>query len=216
MPWDRESILEAIEETKEKSTKRKFLQSIELIINLQGVDLKKPDERIQERVELPNGTGKGNKICVFATGGMALRARKGGADLVIERNQLETMMGDKKKQKELIRNFDLFVAEAPLMPIVGRVLGSTFGPKGKMPSPVRPTGDVAEQIERHRKMTSLRSRGQPVLQCRVGTEALKNEEIAENVQAVIRVIERKLKKGIKNVRSMYLKTSMGPAVQIKK
>ncbi len=64
-------------------------------------------------------------------------------------------------------------------------------------------------------MVLVRVRGQPVLQCRVGTENMANEEIAENVQVVMRRIEGKLKRGIKNIRSVILKTTMGPLVKIK-
>jgi large subunit ribosomal protein L1 len=123
-------------------------------------------------------------------------------------------MGDKKKQKDLAKNYDLFIAEAPLMPLVGKILGASLGPRCKMPTPVPPNADVKEQIARHQKMVLLRMRGQPVLQCRVGSEDMKDEEIAENVQAVIRRIEAKLKRGIQNFRSVYLKASMGPPVKV--
>jgi large subunit ribosomal protein L1 len=101
------------------------------------------------------------------------------------------------------------------MPLVGKVLGATLGPKGKMPTPVPPTADIAEHIKRHRKMILLRMRGQPVLQCRVGAENMSDEEIAENVQAVMEKVEAKLKKGIKNISSVNLKTTMGPSIPVR-
>jgi len=60
----------------------------------------------------------------------------------------------------------------------------------------------------------VRMRGQPVIQCRIGNESMKDEELAENVQAVVRRIEGKLKRGIKNFRSVYLKTSMGSSIKV--
>ena len=215
MPLEKKNILDAVKELKDKSKKRNFVQSIDLIINLRDVDPKKPEGKIQELIELPYRAGKENKICVIASGEMALKAKRAGGDLVLERTDLETLTGDKKKQKELTKTYDFFIAEAPLMPVVGRVLGATLGPKGKMPTPVPPTGNIAEHIEKHRKMVLVRVRGQPVLQCRVGAENMVNEEIAENVQAVIRRIEGKLKRGIKNIRSVILKTTMGPLVKVK-
>lgn len=215
MPLDTKSILQAVKEAKNKSEKRNFVQSIELMINLQDIDLKKPESKIQELIELPYPMGKGNKICVVASGEMALKAKEADADLVIERGGLEALMGDKKKQKELAMAYDFFIAEAPLMPLVGRALGTTLGPRGKMPTPVPPTANIAEHIEKHRKMVLIRLRGQPVLQCRVGAENILDEQIAENVQAIIRRIEGKLKRGVKNIRSICLKTTMGPPVKIK-
>jgi len=214
MPLNIKNILAAVKEVKNKSTKRKFSQSIDLAINLQNIDMKKPEGRIQERIELPNSVGKEIKVCVIATGEMAFNAKKSGASLVIERAALEALVGDKTKQKDIAKNYDLFIAEAPLMPLVGRSLGASLGPRGKMPTPVPPNANIEEQIERHRKIVFVRMRGQPVLQCRVGNEDMADKEIAENVQAIVRRIEGKLKRGIKNVKSVYLKTSMGSAVKV--
>ena len=214
MPLNMKNLLAAVKEVKSKATERKFSQSIDLAINLQNIDMKKPEGRIQERIELPHSVGKEIKVCVIASGEMALKAKKAGASLVLEKAALEALVGDKKKQKDLAKNYDLFIAEAPLMPLVGRSLGASLGPRGKMPTPVPPNADVKEQIQKHQKMVLLRMRGQPVLQCRVGNEEMKDEEIAENVQAVVRRIEAKLKRGIKNFRSVYLKTSMGSAVKV--
>jgi len=214
MPLNMKNLLAAVKEVKSKATERKFSQSIDLAINLQNIDMKKPEGRIQERVELPNSVGKELKICVIATGEMALKAKRAGASLVIERAALEALVGDKKKQKDIAKNYDIFIAEAPMMPLVGKTLGASLGPRGKMPTPVPPNANIEDQIERHRKIVFVRTRGQPVLQCRVGNEDMADKEIAENVQAVVRRIEGKLKRGIKNFKSVYLKTSMGSAVKV--
>ncbi len=215
MPLETKNIIEAIKEAKERSKKRNFTQSIELIINLRDVDPKKTAEKIQELIELPHPPGKENRICVVASGEMALKAKKGKADLVLKRAELEALMGDKERQKELVNSYDFFIAEAPLMPVVGKILGATLGPKGKMPTPVPPTASIADQMKRHRKMVLLRTRAQPVLQCRVGVEKMPDEEITENVQAVMRRMEAKLKRGIKNIKSVNLKTTMGPSIKIR-
>jgi large subunit ribosomal protein L1 len=214
MPLKMKSILDAVKEAKGKSKKRNFAQSLELAINLQDVDPKKSGNRIQERIELPHSAGKESKICVIASGEMALKAKRAGANLVIERGELEALMGDKQKQKELAKTYDLFIAEAPLMPLAGKSLGATLGPRGKMPTPVPPTANIADQIKKHRKMVLLRMRDQPVLQCRVGNENMADEEIAENIQAVVRRIEGKLKRGIQNIKSIHLKTTMGTPVKV--
>jgi large subunit ribosomal protein L1 len=145
---------------------------------------------------------------------MALKAKKAGASFVLERAALEALVGDKKKQKDVAKNYDLFIAEAPLMPLVGKSLGASLGPRGKMPTPVPPNANIQEQIERHKKIVFVRMRGQPVIQCRVGNESMEDKAIAENVQAIVRRLEGKLKRGIKNFKSVYLKTSMGSAVKV--
>lgn len=215
MPFDQKTIINAIREAKEKSKKRNFAQSVELIINLRDIDMKSPEGRIQERVELPHPISeKLNKICVIASGELTLKAKKAKADRVIEKNELEELAGKKKELRKIANEYDFFIAEAPLMPTVGRTMSSALGPRRKMPVPVPPTVDIKSLIKKYRKMVVLRMRNQPVIQCRVGTENMKEEEIAENVQTILRALERKLKRGIKNIKSAYVKMSMGTPVKI--
>ncbi len=215
MSLDTKVFLESLKQAKEKSKKRNFSQSIELIVNLQDIDLKKPEGKIQERIELPHAIGKQTKICVFASGELALKAKKAGADLIMEKRELETLAGDKKRQKALAREYDFFIAEAPLMPLIGKILGAALGPKGRMPIPVPPTANIAEHIKKNRKTVLLRLRGQPLLQCRVGTEEMPDEQVVENIKAVLRRLEGKLKRGFQNVESVHVKTTMGPPVSVK-
>jgi len=215
MSLETNAIIESVKEAKSKAEKRKFVQSVELVINLRDIDMKKPESKIQELIELPHAVGKQSKVCVIASGELALKAKKAGADLVIERAELEALAGDKKKQKVLAETYESFIAEAPLMPTVGRVLGAVLGPKGRMPTPVAPTINIVDTIEKQRKTLLVRLRGQPVLQCRIGTEDMPDEQIAENILAVIRRLEGKLKRGLKNIRSLIVKTAMGPPIELK-
>ncbi len=215
MSLDTKSILDAIKLVREKSEKKKFNQTIELIVNLRDIDMKKPEGKIQEAIELPHTPSKKAKVCVIATGELALKARKAGAELIVNNVELEALATDKKRQKQLANNYDVFIAEAPLMPLVGRTLGSTLGPRDKMPKPVPPTADITAQIEKWRKTVTIRMRGQPILQCAVGTEDMKDEEIADNIMTIVRRLEGKLKRGLKNITTICLKTTMGPIVKIK-
>lgn len=215
MSLDTKAFMESIKQAKEKSKKRKFSQSIELIINLRDIDMKKPESKIQEQIELPHAIGKQAKICVFASGELALKAKKAGADLVMEKRELEALAGDKKKRKALAHTYDFFIAEAPFMRVVGKILGSALGPKGRMPTPVAPSANIAEPIRKYRKTVMVRLRGQPVLQCRIGTDEMPDKQVLENIQAVLSRLEGKLKKGLKNVKSVHIKTTMGQPVKIK-
>lgn len=215
MPLDQKAILEAVKEVKEKSKKRNFTQTIELIINLRDIDMKSSEGRIQEIIELPYYSEKQNKICIIASGELALKAKEAKADLVIERPELESLAGKKRDLRKIANEHDFFIAEAPLMPLVGKILGPVLGPRGKMPIPIPPTADVASLIAKHRKTVMVRMRNQPIIQCRVGMENMKEEEITENIQTVLRTIEGKLKKGIKNIKFAYIKASMGRPVKLK-
>ncbi|MGB9134549.1 MAG: 50S ribosomal protein L1 [Candidatus Bathyarchaeia archaeon] len=216
MSLDTKTVVETVKQVRENSEKRKFSQSIELVINLKDIDMKKPEGKIQETIELPHSsTSKKAKVCIIAGGELALKAKKAGAELVIGSVELEGLATDKKRQKQLASKYDVFIAEAPLMPLVGKTLGATLGPRDKMPKPVPPSADIEAQIERWRKTINVKLRNQPILQCTVGTEDMKDEEIAENIMTVIRRIEGKLKRGLKNIATIYVKTTMGKPARIK-
>ncbi len=215
MPLDKKTIVDAIKEAKEKSGQKKFNQTIDLILNLQEIDMKSPEGKIQAVVDLPHVTAKPNKICIVASGELALKARKANADNVLEKADLEALAGKKKELRKLASDFDVFVSEAPLMPLVGRVLGPVLGPRGKMPVPVPPNADVTGIIAKHRKTVVVRARTQPIIQCSVGSENMSEDELFDNIQAVLRVLEGKLKRGLKNIKVAYIKTSMGTPVKIK-
>lgn len=208
-------LVEVIQKARENSKPRKFKQTIDMTIYLTEIDMKKPESKIQESIELPHPLTKKAKICVIATGELAMKAKQAGVDLVIERDELNSIAGDKKRQRELAGTYDYFISEAPLMPQVGKSLGAVLGPRGKMPTPVPPNADIQVQIARHQRLAVVRTKTQPLINTRVGTEDMKDEEIAENIVTIIRRLEGKLKRGIKNIKSISLKTTMGKPVEMK-
>ena len=215
MSLDKKTLLDAVKEAKAKSGQKKFNQTIELILDIKEIDMKAPEGKIQQVVELPHATAKPNKICVIASGELALKARKAEAELVMEKPDLEALAGKKKELRKLANDYDVFLSEAPLMPLVGRILGPALGPRGKLPMPVPPNADIASLITKHRKTVVVKMRNQPIIQCPVGTENMKDEELVANIQAVLRVVEGKLKRGLKNIKFAFIKTSMGEPVKIK-
>ena len=215
MPLDKKTIIETVKEAKTKSGGKKFNQTIDLILNIQEIDMKAPEGKIQEIVELPHATGKPNKICVIASGELALKARRANADNVIERVDLDNLAGKKKDLRKLAEDYDVFISEAPLMALVGRTLGPVLGPRGKMPIPVSPAVDIAALLNKHRKTVLVRMRNQPIIQISVGSENMSEEELFDNIQAVLKVLEVKLKRGLKNIKMVFIKTSMGEPVKVK-
>ena len=117
--------------------------------------MKAPEGKIQEVVELPHDTLKPNSVCVIASGEIALKAKNAGADRVVERGDLEDLNGKKKELRQLGNKYDVFISEAPLMPLVGRILGPVLGPRGKMPVPVAPNADIVALINKHQKLWLL-------------------------------------------------------------
>ncbi len=214
MPLAKDEISRALGELRKSLTKKKFTQSIDLVVRLREVDLKKPENRINEAIPLPNPPEKALKVCVIASGDLATRAKAAGADMLVGRQEIENLAKDKKGARKLAQEYDFFIAEAPLMPLVGRALGSFLGPRGKMPTPILPNAPIDQVIVNHRKMVRVRMREQPVLQCRVGTEAMPDEKLVENIQAVVSRIEQKLERGFKNIGEILVKGTMSKPVKI--
>jgi large subunit ribosomal protein L1 len=169
---------------------------------------------MNETVELPNPLDKETKVCVIASGDLATRAKSGKADLVLAREDLDRLAKDKKEARKLASEYDFFIAEAPLMPLVGKTIGPVLGPKGKMPTPVPPNAPIEQVVQSHRRMVRIRVREQPVVQCRIGTESMPDDKTAENAQAIYGRIETKLERGAKNISHVLVKNTMGAPVKL--
>ncbi|MGB4362801.1 MAG: 50S ribosomal protein L1 [Methanothermobacter tenebrarum] len=210
----KQEILEAVKKAKEQSKPRNFTQSIDIVINIKDLDVNKPENRFEEEVSLPHGRGKEVKIAVIADGELALQAKKAGADLVITRDDLEELGKNRKKAKRLANEYEFFIAQADLMPLVGQFLGPVLGPRKKMPKPIPATANPAPLIKKLRDTVRVRVKDQPLIHTTVGTEKMDEEKITENIESILDVLDRNLEKGRKQVKSMYIKTTMGPAVKV--
>jgi large subunit ribosomal protein L1 len=125
-------LIDVMKKLQAESKQRKFLESVELAINLKDIDLTNPKNRLQEEIILPNGRGKQVKVGVFGSSEMAVKA-KGVADVVVQPEEIEALASDKAKARKFARQGDFFLAEAPLMPTIGKRLGVVLGPKDMPP-----------------------------------------------------------------------------------
>ncbi len=198
---------------KGKELERKFTQSVDLSVTLKNVDMNLPKNRIDEDIILPKGRGKQAKIGVFAQGEGASLARN-VADVVIQPDEFEDLQKNKAQFKKTANQMHYFLAEAPLMAQIGKTLGIVLGPRGKMPRPMAPGSDPTATVTQLRNTIKVRSKDKKSFHCVVGSEEMTAEDIAENVEAILKRIETRLEYGRMNVASVYIKTSMGPSVQV--
>lgn len=206
-------LLEAVKQAVADSKPRKFSESVELAINLKDIDLSNPKNRLQEEVILPHGRGRTIRVAVFGSGELAVKA-KDVADLVIQPQEIEDYAGDKKKMRKLAAQFDYALAEAPLMPTIGKRLGVVLGPRGKMPKPIPPGADPAPIIANLRNTVSVRSKDRRTFHAPIGTKEMPIEDLAENADLLLKRIIGKLERGRQNIESAYVKTTMGPAKRV--
>jgi len=208
-----DTIEDAVARALDEAPPRNFRETVDLAINLRDLDLNDPSNRVDESVVLPEGTGQDTTIVVFATGETAVRAEE-VAHEVLGEEDLEELGDDEDAAKDLADETDFFIAEAAMMQDIGRYLGTVLGPRGKMPEPLQPDDDVVETVDRMKNSVQLRSGDRRTFHTRVGAEDMSAEEIAGNIDVIIRRLEADLEKGPLNIDRVYVKTTMGPAVEV--
>jgi large subunit ribosomal protein L1 len=204
---------EVVAEALGKAPERKFSETVELSVNLKDLDLTVPKNRLEDEIPLPNGRGRPVRVAVFGSPELCQKMR-GTADVVVTTQELDDFAKDAKAAKKVVAGIDFFLAEAPLMPTIGKRLGVILGPRGKMPRPVPPGSDPTSLVNALKRSIRIRSKGNRTFHAAVGTRAMKPEEIAQNVDAVLNRIVGRLERGRTNIESVYVKTTMGPAVRL--
>lgn len=207
-----DTLKKAVKEAKESDKPRNFTQSIDIVITLKDLDFKDPANKIKEELVLPHGRGKEVTIGAFAEGDMAVRAKKQNIQ-VFSKEELEKISKNKREARKMANKYDFFIAQADMMPFIGKALGPVLGRRNKMPTIVPPTVPLEPIIEKLKNSVRLNSRESPVIQAIIGNEAMDDEKVAENGTAVVNAVKRK-HEGKDVLRSIYVKTTMGPVVKV--
>ncbi|MEM1966148.1 MAG: 50S ribosomal protein L1 [Candidatus Caldarchaeum sp.] len=209
-------LLTAVKQSKQSMLPARFKQSLELIINVTGVDLSKPQNRFTEVIELPNDLGrKRRKILVIASGNLALEAsRTEGVSRVVTREELEALVGRKREAKKIAKEYDFVLVEPSLMGIAARALGAALGGRGKTPIPIPPGSELQKLVKRYANSVQVQLRKTYTIACLVGLEEDSDENIAENAETVLNRVVEKLEKRLRNVSSVYLKATRGKPVKV--
>ena len=208
-----ENINNAIKEAIENAPERKFVESMDIQFTIKDVDLKNPTNRIKEEVRLPSGRGRDVRIAMFAAGEAATRAREAGIH-VITPPEIEELGGNKGRAKKIGNQFDFFLSEVPHMGLIGRYLGTVLGPRGKMPRPVPPTLDPAVIATGLKTKVVVKSGDKMTFHTTIGTVGQSQEELFANAMEVYNRVIGRLERGAGNLRSLFIKTTMGPATRV--
>ncbi|AWM75681.1 50S ribosomal protein L1 [Lactobacillus kullabergensis] len=203
------SVAEAMKLVKETSYAG-FDASVEVSYNL-SVDPKQADQQIRGSLVLPNGTGKTQKVIVFAEGPQAEQAKAAGADEVGSDDLVE-------KVQNGYLDFDVVVATPTMMAKVGR-LGRVLGPKGLMPNPK--TGTVTMDIEKAVKnvkagQVEYRVDRQAAIHAAIGKVSFTDEQLIENFDALRDVILRARPSAAKGqyIKSVAVAATFGPGIKL--
>ena len=195
----------------EKMPKTKFDQTVELHVKL-GVDSKHADQQVRGTVVLPNGTGKTQRVLVFAKGPKAEEAEKAGADFVGAEELIP------KIQNDNWFDYDIIVATPDMMGVVGR-LGKVLGPKGLMPNPKSGTVtmDVAKAIKEIKSgKVEYRLDKTNIIHLGFGKVSFGAEKLAENYEVLMNAIIKAKPAAAKGqyIKGVSISTTMGPGLYI--
>ena len=215
---NKKAILDSIKKIKELSKKRNFNQSIDLIINLKQLDPKNSEQKVDLFFQLPKDKQKKPKICALVDKELETKAKI--FDKVILKDDFQKYAKDKKLTKKLATEYDYFLAQANLMGEIATAFGKVFGPKGKMPNPkagciVPPVIPALEPIKKKIESTvRFVMKDQLVMKASVGSEDMKEEDIAENIDFAYNTILHALPKEKDNLKSIFLKLTMSPSGEV--
>jgi len=200
-----EKLVDVIKKLREQK-KRNFPQTFDLIVKLNSIDLKKPESKINDEFKLPYGWGEDSKVGVFSD------TIKNADVTIVNSAEIERFGKDKRSAKKLARDIDFFLAEAKLMPLIGKSLGQLLAPRGRMPKIL--SSDVNSTVESLKKSVRIRIKDSPVIQCKIGKENMKDEDVMGNAKAVMKYLETRLPKGKANIGKAYLKLTMSEAIEL--
>ena len=200
---------EAVKLVKERATS-KFDETIEIAMNL-GVDPRHADQMVRGVVNLPNGTGRTQRVAVFARGAKADEARAAGADVVGAEDLVAEVQGGKI-------DFDRVIATPDLMPLVGR-LGKVLGPRGMMPNPKvgTVTMDIKSAVEGAKGgSVEFRVEKAGIVQAGVGKASFTEEKLVQNIKAFAAAVQKAKPQGAKGhyINRVAISSTMGPGVKI--
>ncbi len=218
---DLEKILKEVIAKSEAKKKRKFNETVDVVVNLKNVNLKDPNKRFNNEIELPNVVDEKTTVCFFVDGDQHVQAGNLKADAL--NKEAMDAMGKKEKaeKRKFVNKYEYFIANTEMMKLVAKYFGKLFGPKGKMPRPppqgfgvINPGDSIERSIERYKKIIRMKLQKFPLIQYKIGSKSMDVKKLAQNLKTSIEWIEQKLEKGKANIRSVYVKTTMGESVKL--
>ena len=202
-------IDQAVKLVRDRAT-AKFDETVEIAMNL-GVDPKHADQMVRGVVNLPNGTGRTQRVAVFARGAKADEARAAGADIIGPEDLVATVQEGKI-------DFDRCIATPDMMGLVGR-LGKVLGPRGLMPNPRvgTVTPDVTAAVKASKGgAVEFRVEKAGIVQGTIGKASFDEGKLVDNIRAFVDAVSKAKPAGAKGtyIQRVAISSTMGPGVRV--
>jgi large subunit ribosomal protein L1 len=204
-------FLSSIIKARQSSKPRNFTQTWDFLINVKGLNMKKPENRFNVDVVLPKGRGREPKVAIFADS-IATEAGK-VANVIVRKEEISQLLKDKKRLDEVM-GCDIFLGEASLMALIGKELGPTLAPRSKMPRPLPPSAKLDAFVAASKRSLRVALKENPTIHLAIGNDKMPDEDIVANAEAIFNVVKDRMPKGLNNVKSVYIKLTMGRPVKV--
>jgi len=194
----------------QSSSKSKFIETIEIAINL-SLNSSKSEQTVKGAINLPHGTGKNIRVAVIAKDENAKKAKDSGADIVGDLDFLKTL-----EKGEI--NFDRLIATPDMMPEVGK-LGQVLGPKGLMPNPKlgTVTNDVVKAVNDAKKgQIQYKNDKAGIIHAGIGKANFEKKQLIDNIKAFFTAVMKNKPSGIKGsfIKKVSIASTMGLGVKL--
>ncbi|NCN65126.1 MAG: 50S ribosomal protein L1 [Candidatus Altiarchaeum hamiconexum] len=204
------NVAEKFKEMIEKSSKRDFVQSVDMAVKFRDIDFKKPENKINLIIALPKGPGKEQTVGIFAEGDGLVEAKK-ITDKVFGKNDINGLKDSKRKLRKIANECAFFMSQQDLMGLIGKTWGTILGPRGKIPQILLPNAPIAPIFERLKRSICVVSKKGRVVYAKIGNEKMPADDLIANYNTVVENIAEKVDK--KKIAAIYIKTTMGRSVR---
>jgi len=204
------SIQVVLDKSEEK--KRKFVETVELQVGLKDYDTQR-DKRFSGTVRLQHVPRPRMKVCVLGDAVHCEAAQK--ADMPFKSvDDLKKLNKNKKMVKKLARSFDAFMASQALIPQIPRLLGPGLNKAGKFPTMITHSDDISDKANDIRATVKFQLKKVLCMGVAIGNVQMTPDELRQNSLMSINFLVSLLKKNWNNVKSLHIKSTMGPPQRI--
>ena len=195
-----------------KGKKRNFTETIEIQITLKNYDPQR-DKRFSGTFRLPSIPRPNLKACMLGNAAHCEQADRIGIDHMSV-DDLKKLNKNKKLVKKLAKKYDFFLASDNMIKQIPRLLGPGLTKAGKFPTLLASGEDMQEKIDEVKSTIKFQMKKVMCLNVAIGNVSMDKQQIVANTQLAANFLASLLKKQWQNIGQIYIKSTMGPSIQI--
>jgi len=197
-----------------KKAKRRFVETVELQVGLKSYDPAK-DKRFAGSIVVPHICKRKLRVCIIGDQIHCDQAAKENIPFVsVDDVKNYKGKGNAKKAKQLNQTYDVFFASDSIIKKLPRLMGPSLQRAGKFPTPISHNDNLSSKVDEAKMTVKFQLKKVIDMSCAIGDVSMKTEEVQTNITFAVNFLVSLLKKHWQNIKSIHIKTTMGPAERI--